>query len=150
MFTACGKSERIVAFKLMPGDDVLEGIVQICEQYSLFSGMVIGAVGSLQNAVYKKIVYIPEAKYHAGYGADICTDGPLELIGMSGIICHADDGQVLPHIHIALNDGMGGHLCPGTKVAITVEGAIIETEGINMRKIMDVERNIMVFYPEQK
>ena len=149
MLTACGKSGRIVAFKLAPGDDILDGIVEVCEKYDLRNGMIIGAIGSLQNAIYKKVICIPEAKYHAGYGDDIHTDGPLELVGMSGIICHSDDGEILPHIHITMNDGLSGHLCPGTKVAITVEGAIIETENINMRKVMDTERNIMVFRPEQ-
>lgn len=153
MYTACGTAGRIVSYKLSPGDDLMEKYVEICNMYDLKNGVILSGFGSLQNAVVKNVIAIPGVKYGAGYGGDTELDGPIELIGVSGIICHTDEGDVQPHIHIILSDkegnGYGGHLCEGTKVQITVEGAIAEIDGVNMRKLMDHERNILVFRPEQ-
>lgn len=153
MYTACGTPGRVVSFKLSPGDDLAEGLTEVCRKYDLKNGIILNAFGSLQNAVVKNVIHIPGVKYEAGYGEAMELKGPIELIGTAGVICHTDDGGIQPHIHISLSDknahGFGGHLCPGTRVQITVEGAIQEFEGINMRKIMDRERNILVFRPEQ-
>lgn len=153
MYTACGSMGRVVSFKLAPGDDLEQGLIEVCKRHHLQNGVILAAFGSLQSAVVKNVIEIPGVKYNAGYGAPTELAGPIELVGTTGVICHTDDGEILPHIHITLSDhsaqGYGGHLCPGTKVKITVEGAIAEFEGINMRKLMDVERNILVFRPEQ-
>ena len=144
---------RVVSFKLAPGDDLEAGLIAVCERYQLQNGVILSAFGSLQNAIVKNVISIPTVKYNAGYGEPTELEGPIELLGASGVICHTDEGKILPHIHILLSDrnanGFGGHLCPGTKVQITVEGAIAEFEGINMRKLMDHERNILIFRPEQ-
>ena len=153
MYTACGSAGRIVSFKRAPGDDLEQGLIEVCKKYDLKNGVILSAFGSLQSAVVKNVIAIPNVKYNAGYGAPIELTGPIELIGTTGVICHTDEGEILPHIHITLSDhsgrGYGGHLCPGTRVKITVEGAIAEVDGINMRKLMDTERNILVFRPEQ-
>jgi len=153
MLTACGTMKRIVTFKLTIGTDLMKGLIDVCEKYGLQNGVILSAFGSLENAVVKNVISIPGVKYGAGYGEATFLDGPIELLGTSGIICHDDDGSLLPHIHITLSDkdaqGFGGHLCEGTRVQNTVEGAIAEFEGINMRKVIDWERNLMVFQPEQ-
>ncbi|MDY3233490.1 MAG: PPC domain-containing DNA-binding protein [Erysipelotrichaceae bacterium] len=153
MFTAVGSPGRIVSFKLSPGDDLMQGIINVCEKAHIQNGAIICAIGSLSNAVVKNVIYIPNVKYEAGYGEPTRFEGPIELTGASGIICHDDNGKLLPHIHITMSDkdahGFGGHLCEGTTVRITVDGAIMEFDHINMHKVMDQERNIMVFRPEE-
>jgi predicted DNA-binding protein with PD1-like motif len=152
MFTACGTIKRVVAFRLTNGTDLMSGLIDVCQKYALKDGVILSAFGSLESAVVKNVISISGEKYGAGYGAPTFLPGPIELLGSSGIICHDDDGNLLPHIHITLSDkdscGFGGHLCEGTLVQNTVEGVIAEFEGINMRKIKDVERNMMVFSPE--
>lgn len=147
MYSAWGVTGRVVSFKLSPGDDLAEGLTAVCEKYQLKNGVILNAFGSLQSAVVKNVIHIPDVKYEAGYGEPVCLKGPIELVGTQGVICHTDDGGIQPHIHISLSDkrarGFGGHLCPGTKVLITVEGAILEFNNINMRKLMDTERNIL-------
>ncbi len=153
MFTARGKMKGVVSFKLAPGDDLEQGLIEVCKKHDLQNGVILTAFGSLQSAVIKNPIYNSAVKYNTCYGEPLTLPGPIELVGTSGVICHTEDGELLPHIHISLSDqkglGHGGHLCPGTRVAITVEGAIAEFEGINMKKVMDMERNILIFVPEE-
>lgn len=153
MFTAIGAPGRIVAFKLSPGDDLMHGLIDVCKKTGIQNGVILCGIGSLSQAVVKNVIYIPGIKYEAGYGEPVHLNGPIELTGTYGIICHDDQGNILPHIHITLSDknaaGYGGHLCEGTTVRITVDGAIMEFNGINMRKSMDQERNILVYRPEE-
>jgi predicted DNA-binding protein with PD1-like motif len=105
----------------------------------------------LSKAVFKNPIPVAGIKYGAAYGEAIVLEEPIELVATSGLIIHDDDQNLLPHIHMAMSDrtgkGYGGHLFPGTTVLITVEGAIMEFEKINMRKILD-DRNVMIFKPE--
>lgn len=153
MFMANGTISRVVSFKLSPGSDLMQGLINVCVENQIQNGVILCALGSLQNAVVKNVIHIDGVKYSAGYGEPVNLNGPIELVSTSGVICHDDQGHVLPHIHVVLSDryanGHGGHLCEGTKIQITVEGAIAEFASINMRKVLDVERNIMIFKPEQ-
>lgn len=152
-FDAAGAISRVIAFKFMPGADLYDSFVELCEKHSVHGGVILSAFGSLAQAHIKNPISIPGIKYGAGYGDGELFSFPMELISASGIICTREDGIIEPHIHISLSGrdsfSAGGHLCPGTKILITVEGAIAEFSGIDMKKILDHERNIYIFKPEE-
>lgn len=150
-FDAEGTFGRVVPFKLLPGADVYHSLVELCEKHKIQGGVILAAFGSLGEAHIKNPITIPGAKYGAGYGDEEVYSFPMELTAANGLICTREDGVIEPHIHISLSgrDGFaaGGHLCPGTKVLITIEGAIGEFKGVEMKKELDADRGIYTFRP---
>lgn len=41
------------------------------------------------------------------YGEPTILEGYYELINLSGMICHDEDGKILPHIHLTISDMQG-------------------------------------------
>jgi len=151
-YDAEGTLSRVVAFKLMPGADLYDAIVELCEKHGIGGGVILSAFGSLKEAHVKNPVFMNTNRYGAGYADEEVYVKPMELAAANGVICTREDGIIEPHIHVSLSGeggfAAGGHLCRGTKVLITVEGAIAAFEGIDMKKELDAERNIYVFHPE--
>lgn len=44
--SACGKNENIYALRLPPGTDVLEAIIDFCEEHQISDGVIMSALGS--------------------------------------------------------------------------------------------------------
>ena len=95
-----------------------------------------------------------DSKAGYGYGDPTILEGPIELTNATGIICHGEDGEILPHVHMDMSDregnGYGGHLAEGTKVLLTVDFVIGEIDGIIMGRGYDEELGVPLFKPRQK
>ena len=152
-FDAEGTISRVVAFKFQAGADLYDSFVELCEKHGIGGGVILSAFGSLKEAHIKAPIAMNTNRYGAGYGDEDVYEFPMELVATNGVICTREDGVIEPHIHVSLGavNGWtaGGHLCQGTKILITVEGAIAEFGGIDMKKILDKERNIYIFKPEE-
>jgi len=152
-YDAEGTLSKVVAFKFAPGADVYDAIVELCEKHGIGGGVILSAFGSLSEAHIKNPIRMNTNRYGAGYGDEEVYVKPMELVATNGVICTREDGVIEPHIHVSISGeggfSAGGHLCRGTKVLITIEGAIAAFEGIDMKKTLDKERNIYVFRPEE-
>jgi predicted DNA-binding protein with PD1-like motif len=152
-FDAEGTISRVVAFKFQAGADLYDAIVELCEKHNIAGGVILSAFGSLKEAHIKDPIPMNNNRYGAGYGDEEVYEFPMELVATNGVICTREDGVIEPHIHVSLSavNGWtaGGHLCKGTKTLITVEGAIAVFAGIDMKKVLDKERNIYIFKPEE-
>lgn len=152
-FDAEGAISRVVAFKFQAGADLYDAIVELCEKHGIGGGVILSAFGSLKEAHIKAPIPMNTNRYGAGYGDEEVYEFPMELVATNGVICTREDGVIEPHIHVSLGavNGWtaGGHLCQGTKILITVEGAIAVFSGIDMKKVLDKERNIYIFKPEE-
>jgi predicted DNA-binding protein with PD1-like motif len=151
MISASGKISRVVAFRLTPGEDLLEGLMQVCEEHKLNNGLILSGIGSLRNVRVFNPVPLPGKKVGFGYGEPINLVGPIELISTSGMICKGEKGETLFHVHCNFSDqnggGWGGHLIEGNKVLITADFVIGEIEGINMGRRFDPEVELLIFHP---
>ena len=100
-----GKS---VFARLEPGDDLIQGIKQVCRDNDISNGVILCCIGSLNQAVftYGKVLKDPAA-------ADIkenkiSTDGPVSLDGCQGVICRQEPGGELSvHLHGTVMDNNG-------------------------------------------
>ena len=152
MEMAQGKLGRVIAVRLKPGTDVLLGLQEACERNGINNGVILSAIGSLQDPHFCNPVELP-TKAGYGYGETLHLTGPIELTSASGIICHDDEGNTNLHVHMTLTDrhgnAHGGHLVEGTKVLLTVDVIIAEIEGLVMGRKFDEELEVPLFAPRQ-
>jgi predicted DNA-binding protein with PD1-like motif len=150
---AQGNIKRVVAFRLPPGEDVMEGLKKACDENHVNNGIILSCIGSLDGAVFYNPVPLSNKKAGYGYGEELVLRGPIELVNASGMICHDDNGEVLLHVHCTFSDqhgnAHGGHLIAGTKVLLTVDFVIAELDGINMARKYDDDLEVYIFRPEQ-
>ena len=152
MEMAQGKLGRVIAVRLKPGTDVLLGLQEACERNGINNGVILSAIGSLQDPHFCNPVELP-TKAGYGYGETLHLTGPIELTSASGIICHDDEGNTNLHVHMTVTDrhgnAHGGHLVEGTKVLLTVDVILAEIEGLVMGRKFDEELEVPLFAPRQ-
>lgn len=151
MQSASGKTGRVVAVRLSPGEDLLEGLSEACKKHDLNNGLILTGIGSLRSARFFNPVPLPDRKTGYGYGDPIVLAGPIELLSATGMICRGGKGETLFHVHVSLSDqnggGWGGHLIEGNKVLITADFVLAEVEGLNMGRKYNEEVDLMIFDP---
>jgi len=114
---------KIHVFRVKPKQELLGEIVRYCQEHKLTSGIVIGIIGSLENARLNFLKELP-GKYQA-----VDYSGPLEIVTAQGSVALKDDTLIV-HIHIQLSDENtceGGHLAQAT-VFSTAEVVIGELD----------------------
>ena len=152
MEMAQGKLGRVTAVRLKPGTYVLLGLQEACERNGINNGVILSAIGSLQDPHFCNPVELP-TKAGYGYGETLHLTGPIELTSASGIICHDDEGNTNLHVHMTVTDrhgnAHGGHLVEGTKVLLTVDVILAEIEGLVMGRKFDEELEVPLFAPRQ-
>ena len=152
MEMAQGKLGRVIAVRLKPGTDVLLGLQEACERNGINNGVILSAIGSLQDPHFCNPVELP-TKAGYGYGETLHLTGPIELTSASGIICHDDEGNTNLHVHMTVTDrhgnAHGGHLVEGTKVLLPVDVILAEIEGLVMGRKFDEELEVPLFAPRQ-
>lgn len=150
---AVGKTGRTVAVRVLPGTDLLTGIIEVCRKNNITYGYIPVCFGSLQRAGYLYLVPNREAKLGAGYGAVNRAEGPVEFLSGVGVICQRD-GNYDIHFHASMCDKegrvFGGHLVVGENpVLTTVDAVITEIEGVKLLRKFDEETALIQFLPEQ-
>ncbi|MBD3406785.1 MAG: DUF296 domain-containing protein [Candidatus Lokiarchaeota archaeon] len=118
------KPKRIIVARLSPGEDVLDTVTKLAVENEVTSGQLtlIGAVGSAHLGYFDT-----EDKTYKSFQ----LDEDLEVVSCMGNIANHPEGIIIhAHMIVANEDGKcyGGHLMTGTKVSVTIEVIIIETE----------------------
>lgn len=148
-----GKFGKVIAFRMKPGTDVQEGLLEACKRSDIKNGVIVSAIGSLDGAVFFDAVERSDLKSGYGYGDALTLVGPIELTGASGIVCHDDSGEINLHVHMSMSDrygnAHGGHLAEGTKVLLTVDVVIAEIQDLVMGRAFDPNLGGLVFAPRQ-
>ena len=105
-----GSAGHFFAFRLFPGEDLLEGIRKAVRSEGLRAGFVAAAVGSLSRACLR----------YAGKPDGTILEGCFETVSLSGT---AEEGG--EHLHASLSDPegnvVGGHVLEGCVVRTTME-----------------------------
>jgi uncharacterized protein len=140
-YSALGRSGRVLAVRLLPGQDVVEGIIGLVKEKNLRSG-TITAIGSLRSAT---VVY-PNSMEFGDNPMDVAVfykmEGPVELGIGHGVFGREEGGEVGMHFHGVIMDKNGnmrtGNLVPGSApVLATVDLTIQEFEGLEIKPTLD-------------
>ena len=108
--SALGKPGRLLAARLLPEQDVVEGIIGLVKMHDIKSGTVT-AIGSLRSA---KVVWAGSMEFGEN-PMDVAIfhemKGPVELGVAQGVFGSDEDGQVVIHIHGMIMDKEGNMRC---------------------------------------
>ena len=114
------------AFRLVPGEDLLEAINVIARSQQIFAGCVLTCVGSLTEYNIR----------FANASTGSTAKGHFEIIHLSGTI--SSNGC---HLHIGISDNHGdmiaGHILAGNFIYTTAEIIIGELPGLEFKRIID-------------
>ncbi len=150
-YAATGKIGRVLAARLLPGQDVVEGIIELIKSNEITSG-TITAIGSLRSA---KVVWAGSMEF-GDNPMDVAVfyemEGPVELGVSNGIFGTDKDGEIVAHVHGLIMDKEGnmrcGNLLPGSApVLATVELTIHEFVGLELKPTLDPEWKHKFLHP---
>jgi predicted DNA-binding protein with PD1-like motif len=153
-YSAVGRAGRILAARLLPGQDVVEGIIGLVKEKNLRSG-TITAIGSLRSAA---VVY-PNSMEFGDNPMDVAVlykmEGPVELGIGQGVFGRDEGGEVGMHFHGVIMDQNGnmraGNLVPGSApVLATVDLTIQEFEGLEIKPTLDPAWKNKFLHPVEK
>ncbi len=114
---------KIHVFRVKPGQELLSEVTRNCDEQQIRSGIVIGMIGSVENAKLNYLKALP-----GKYETESYT-GPLEIVCAQGSVALKEEDLIV-HIHIQLSSQescWGGHLVEA-KVFSTAEVVIGELD----------------------
>ena len=121
---------RQITRRLKPGQLLKESIIQLVEEERITAGIIVAAVGGLENANLRV------SKYENGDHPSITIEGPLELVSCMGTL-----SQQGCHIHVSVSDRSGqcygGHLKDGCKIFVTIELVVLAFDDTIYNRTLD-------------
>jgi predicted DNA-binding protein with PD1-like motif len=151
---ASGALGRLVPVRLKTGTDLTEGIKGVCEELGIKYGAVLVGIGSVRKLSYCVLTPKPETKVGAGYTDPEVVPGPVEIVGLSGVIFQSEEGETLLHLHGTFSDKSGkvyaGHVVAGANpILATLDALVGEVTDARMIRRMDEEVGLGLYTPER-
>jgi predicted DNA-binding protein with PD1-like motif len=151
-WAAEGKTNRVIAARILPGSDLILGVIDVCTHYGIKAGGIASMIGSLKTAEYLAIQPDSNSKTGASFTDRLVAEGPVELLSGSGHICQREDGSMWVHLHAVMVDKnqnvFGGHIERGyCSVLNTLEVIIVESENIILSREQDDETGFIQTVP---
>jgi len=151
--SVCGKLGKMVAVRLLPGTDLMNGLKKVCEDNGVRHGIPLTAIGSLRKLTIQVLVPNEKVKLGAAYTQPQTIPGPIEILGIQGVIVETETGEVALHLHgiFCDKDGktFGGHIVPGENpILATLDAVIGEVAGVRLTRRYDEETDLNLFSPE--
>jgi len=144
------KMGRVIMGRILPGTELVKGILNICKENDLKFGNIVTMIGSLSKARFVCATPDNRAKIGIKYGNPIEIEGPLEFLCGQGIIGISDNKERAIHLHYVLSDKnvnlYGGHLVEdGNLVLTTIEIVIQELKDVKLLRALDIETGFPLF-----
>lgn len=141
---------RTLIGRLLPGTDLIPGLLSMCGESVLRYGYVASLIGSLSSV---RVTYVRRAPGAAGrleFAKPLEREGQFEILSAQGTIGENEDGTPFIHLHAQLCDEkghtFGGHIMEvGNAVLATVEVVVRETRGIRLVRGPDEETGVNLF-----
>ncbi len=145
---------NIIAARLLPGTDIMHGLAAVCKENGILHGYLLMAIGTVNKATIQIFRPKPETKLGAGYTEPETIPGPIEILGLSGIVFETEKGEVALHLHGTFCDKegklLGGHIVPGgNPVCATLDACIARVSGARFMTRFDEETGLNLFSPEK-
>lgn len=142
-------STRVIVGRLLPGTDLIDGILRMCEEHNILNGSIDLVLGSLRKFTFVYPVKDEQSKMGVRYCDPIEIDGPIELLCGNGIVGVTSNGERAIHLHAVVADKngkvYGGHVLKGNPVLVTVEVVVRELRGVNIVRGLDEETGFTLF-----
>ena len=151
---ASGKFGKMIPVRLQPGTDLMNGLKKVCEDNGVRHGALLVGIGSLRKVTFQVLEPNEKAKIGAAYTEPKVIPGPIEILGVRGVIFESDTGDVVLHLHGSFcdKDGKvyGGHLVAGENpILATLDAVIGEIADVKLTMKYDEETGLKHFSPER-
>jgi predicted DNA-binding protein with PD1-like motif len=113
------KLEGIILSRLMPDEDLFAGLKRIAKDHGIERGVIISAIGSLKNVVFRNVKTNAEIPVKPENTNEIEEKGPFELLSLEGNLFPSEsEEEPIIHLHVMLGSPSGsvkgGHLFKAT------------------------------------
>ncbi|MHB0869212.1 MAG: PPC domain-containing DNA-binding protein [Chloroflexota bacterium] len=147
-----GRTGRMLVARLLPGTDLVGGIMKLCQDHDIQAGIITSVMGTLQKATVYTAAPRPDLKGGIGYSDPLLVAGPIEFITGQGLLSVLESGELFLHLHGLISDLQmkiyGGHFSPsGNPVLSTIDVAITETVGVKVPRVFDPETELVLNAP---
>jgi len=141
---------RTLIGRLLPGTDLVPGILSMCSESGIRFGYIASLVGTLAHVRFVHVNRSPGSPSGFGYTRPVEKTGPLEILSAQGTLGEGEDGEPCLNLHALLCDErnrvLGGQILEaGCPVLATVEVVIRETRGIRLVRGPDEEAGVSLF-----
>ncbi|KUK13569.1 MAG: DNA-binding protein [Synergistetes bacterium] len=143
------KAGRTIVGRLLPGTDLIEGILALCKEHNINFGSIDVVLGSLRKFTFVYPIRDESKKMGVRYCDPVVIEGPIELLCGGGLIGVNRNGEKAVHLHLVVSDRegkvYGGHVVGGNPVLVTVELVLRELEGVSIVREEDEETGFPLF-----
>lgn len=149
---AIGKTGRLIVARILPGNEMIESIKEICKENKIEKAHINTCIGSLKKVTFAYAVSDSNYFYKIKYSKPVEINGPIEFLGAQGIVAKDDDGNYQVHFHAQFSDETmkvyGGHLLEhGNIVLATIDIVINEIIDVNIKRNYHEESGFYFFEP---
>ena len=149
---AVGKIGKTIMARILPGNEMIMEIKEICRKNNIDSAYVSVCIGSLRNVNFVYATTDLDCFYKIKYSEPVVIKGPIELLGVQGIIAKDNDEKYQVHFHAQFSDEnmqvYGGHLLDyGNIVLATIDIVINEIVNLNLKRNYHKESGFYFFKP---
>lgn len=147
-FSVKETGKRTFVARVKPGEELVDGIKQICVANGITSGAITSILGNLKSVKFTYPVS-SNSKSNIQYREPIDIEGPIEIVTGSGMI-GLDNGELFVHLHLSFCDidgkASGGHILEkGNTVGITAEFVIEVFDNVKLERGIDESSDMPVF-----
>ncbi|UCH22938.1 MAG: DNA-binding protein [Deltaproteobacteria bacterium] len=152
--SAAGRPGRIISGRLLPGCDILLGIIEMARSHEVRSAWV-NAFGSLARAAFSPGIQLSAAKPdRVERRPNVNLPGPIEMWSGMGRLSIPDKGEPFIHFHglVVTPEGQlyGGHFFSGNNIVYaTFEVHIQEILGVEFRLEKDETVELALIEPKE-
>jgi len=129
--------------RLLPGEELFDGLKRICLENGMDRAMILSGVGSLKNVTFRNVQYHVDLPVSLDRTNIFEEEGPFELLSLEGNAFPPEaGGDPIVHLHAVLGSPTGalrgGHLIKAT-VFSTAEIVMAKIEGSTVYKMTKSE-----------
>ena len=152
--SAEGRPGRLISGRLLPGSDLLPGIIAMAQSHKVRAAWV-SAFGSLARAAFSPGLRLSaEDPDRVARRPNVALEGPIEMWSGSGRLGIPEMGDPCLHFHglVVSPDGQlyGGHFFPGGNIVYaTFEVHIQEILGVEFRLEHDAAVELALIEPQE-
>lgn len=133
---------RVIILELERGEKIIEAVESVLAKEGIRNAYIASAIGSVQHVEFHRPTTLDEV----AVDEFMSYDEPFELGCISGTII---DGVAHLHFSMGSNESLQiGHLERGTEVLYLAELTIVEIEGVQLERVMTLEK-VRKLFPKE-